>query len=47
MANFATRHWMRHLMALGLLLILVCLLGHCLADTTRISVDSLVTLDLH
>lgn len=34
-------------MALCLLLILVCLLGHCLADATGISVDSFVTLDLH
>lgn len=47
MANFATRRWTRRLIALGLLLILVCLLGHCLADATGISVDSLVTLDLH
>lgn len=47
MANLATRRWSTRLITFCLLLILVCLLGHCLADATGVSVDPLITLDLH
>ena len=47
MANFAIHRWSARRTTLCLILILVCLLGHCLADATGVSVDPLVTLDLH
>lgn len=47
MANGSSRHWITRFIGLCLLLILLCLLGHLIADATGVSLDAFVTLDLH
>lgn len=47
MGNRLGQRWLTRLIGLCLLLILLCLLGHLIADATGVSVDALVALDLH
>lgn len=47
MAKLSARRWLTRIIILCFLLILLCLVGHFLADVTGFSVDRFVTLDLH
>lgn len=47
MANSGSRSWFKYLVTICLILILVSLVGHFMADTLGFSVDSLLTVDLH
>lgn len=47
MAKLNKRVWFKRLVTLCLILILVSLVGHFMADTLGFSVDSLLTVDLH
>lgn len=47
MANAYARSWLKRLVTICLVLILVSLVGHFMADTMGFSVDSLLTVDLH
>lgn len=47
MAKVSSRRWITHFIGLCLLLILLCLIGHLIADATGVSLDAFVALDLH
>jgi len=47
MVNLSSRRWSTRFIAFGLVLILLCLVGHFIADATGISLDAIVVLDLH
>lgn len=47
MDNGSAHRWLTRFIGLCLLLILLCLLGHLIADATGVSLDTFVTLDLH
>lgn len=47
MANLRARTWFKHLITLCLLLLLIGLVGHFLADATGFSLDSFTLIDLH
>jgi hypothetical protein len=47
MGKHFSRSWLRNLMTFCLLLILVSLVGHFLADATGVSLDAWLTADLH
>lgn len=47
MAKLNKPVWFKRLVTLCLILILVSLVGHFMADTLGFSVDSLLTVDLH
>ncbi len=47
MGNVSARCWVTRFMGLCLLLILLCLVGHFIADATGVSLDASVVLDLH
>ena len=47
MGNGSSRRWLTRFIGLCLLLILLCFIGHFLADATGVSLDAFVVLDLH
>lgn len=47
MGNRFSRRWLTRFVTLCLLLILLCFIGHFLADLTGVSLDTVVSLDLH